>query len=143
MFVQKENNQLLDHLLCEPTDKHCIVRLIFPTSRSAPIVLYANYHCHESYDIESGKCQHFYLTRCGQRFNPPLPSNVDLCTPFWDGQSILDTFPEIECWRYSTCAAQHSAILQRVCLDNTYYSIPDNECKPLDKVDCGIRSIQN
>nr|QDW81138.1 ORF79 [Cydia pomonella granulovirus] len=94
------------------------------------------------YDETSASCQNYYLTDCGGRFNPELPSVLELCDPFWWGKSSNRRFADADCRRHHTCQDNRLTILSSTCYNaNTLYSIETQECERADEVDCGSRFV--
>ncbi|UXX41873.1 hypothetical protein [Psilogramma increta granulovirus] len=87
------------------------------------------------------QCQNYYLTDCGDRYNPPFPTISELCTPFWNNQSTQHVFPTTICSRYLMCDTITNVTQNQICPDGTLFSIPDMTCLPELEVDCGKRIV--
>ncbi|AAQ21665.1 unknown [Cryptophlebia leucotreta granulovirus] len=94
------------------------------------------------YDEDRGICRDYYLTDCGIRYNPSLPSLPVLCRPFWEGLSLENIFPHSNCRLYNRCLdVPLTASILSCYTQDTAFSIEDKECRPTDTVDCGTRFI--
>lgn len=90
------------------------------------------------YDINSNSCRSYYLTDCGERYNPPMPQAHVLCLPYQQNLSSKDLFPLPYCNRFIQCFASNFHLSYCTPTD-LHFSIENETCMHRDDVDCGSR----
>nr|UYX49701.1 ADOR66 [Darna trima granulovirus] len=90
----------------------------------------------DRYDENTRSCRHYYLTNCGNRYNPPHVTNSELCNAYANGYLTVNMFPQELCNQYMQCINNNARIFACV---NQLYSIPDARCESKENVDCGSR----
>ena len=95
----------------------------------------------DRFDSTTQQCQNYYLTECGDRYNPPFPEINELCTPFWNNQSTQRIFPTPLCTQYVMCDTNANVTQSQYCPSGTLFSIADMKCLPVSEVDCGTRLV--
>lgn len=93
----------------------------------------------DRFDSTTNQCQNYYLTNCGDRYNPPFPSVSELCTPFWNNQFSQSIFPTLMCSQYVTCDSTVNVTHTQHCPSGTMFSLVNMKCMPVFEVDCGMR----
>ncbi|QOD40032.1 Maph69 [Matsumuraeses phaseoli granulovirus] len=94
----------------------------------------------DRFDIQTNQCQNYYLTDCGDRPNPELPEEHNLCNYYYSGQTNQSVFPSVYCQHYINCnlSPQIGTCFSE---EAPLFSIPHNQCKARHEVDCGSRII--
>ncbi|AIS92070.1 hypothetical protein [Erinnyis ello granulovirus] len=92
------------------------------------------------FDTTTRQCENYYLTDCGDRYNPPMIFNrTELCTPYWNNQSTQSVFATPICYQALECT---TFAMITSCPLGQQFDIPSLTCKPESEVECGSRTTE-